>query len=54
MEYSNEYKERLLTILEAEANGNSISDADAIILFHWVRHKNDPEYSFVPDKYRRK
>ena len=53
MEYDEYYKKELIDIIErATANGAALTDAQVAILFLWVRHINDPEYEWVPDKYK--
>ena len=51
-EFDDDFKERLIKIIEASLNGESLSKADASILFHWVSHINEPAYAWVPDKYK--
>lgn len=51
-EFDDGFKERLLNVIERSMRGESISHSDAVILFHWVRHKNEPMYDFVPEEYR--
>ena len=36
----------------ANTNSAALTDVQVAILFHWVRHINDPEYEWVPDKYK--
>ena len=48
------FKERLIRVIENSLNGKIDNNADAAILFHWLRHQDDPAYEFVPEKYRRK
>ena len=53
MEYDDYYKKELIDIIElANINSAALTDVQAAILFHWVRHINDPEYEWVPDKYK--
>ena len=53
MEYDDYYKKELIDIIElANTNSSALTDVQAAILFHWVRHINDPEYEWVPDKYK--
>jgi hypothetical protein len=54
-ELSKEVKEKILDIVirATERGCSGFSQSEAIILFHWVRHRNDPIYSFVPEKYRK-
>ena len=53
MEYDDYYKKELINIIElANTNSAALTDAQVAILFHWVRHINDPEYEWVPDKYK--
>ncbi len=53
MEYNDYYKKELIDIIElANTNSAALTDVQVAILFHWVRHINDPEYEWVPDKYK--
>ena len=53
MEYDEYYKKELIDIIElANTNSVDLTNAQVSILFHWVRHINDPEYEWVPDKYK--
>ena len=53
MEYDDYYKKELIDIIElANTNSVDLTNAQVSILFHWVRHINDPEYEWVPDKYK--
>ena len=53
MEYDDYYKKELIDIIElANINSAALTDVQVAILFHWVRHINDPEYEWVPDKYK--
>ena len=53
MEYDDCYKKELIDIIElANTNSAALTDVQVAILFHWVRHINDPEYEWVPDKYK--
>ena len=53
MEYDDYYKKELIDIIElANTHSAALTDVQAAILFHWVRHINDPEYEWVPDKYK--
>ena len=53
VEYCDYYKKELIDIIElATINGAALTDVQVAILFHWVRHINDPEYEWVPDKYK--
>ena len=53
MEYDDYYKKELIDIIElANTNSAALTDVQMAILFHWVRHINDPEYEWVPDKYK--
>ena len=53
LEFDEEFKERLIEIIEKANVGKIENNSDAAILFHWVRHVNDPMYSWVPDKYKK-
>lgn len=52
-EFDEDFKARLIGIIKASLSGVRLSDADAIILFHWVRNVNDPAYEWVPDEYKK-
>ena len=53
MEYDDYYKKELIDIIElANTNSAALTDYQVAILFHWARHINDPEYEWVPDKYK--
>ena len=53
MEYDDYYKKELIDIIElANTHSAALTGAQVVILFHWVRHINDPEYEWVPDKYK--
>ena len=54
-ELDKETKKRLLNIIRqaAEYHYDNFSQGDVVMLFHWVRYKDDPIYSFVPEKYRK-
>ena len=53
VEFDNNYKEELIKIIEEASTGNAdLTHREAAILFHWVGHINDPEYAWVPDKYK--
>ena len=50
-EYSEDYKEQLLDIIKRSMTSpNNLTNAEAVILFHWKRHENDPAYDFVPEE----
>jgi hypothetical protein len=51
--FTEDMKEDLIRIIEAASTGNTdLSNRDAAMLFHWIRHINEPEYAWVPDKYK--
>ena len=53
MEYSDYSKKELIDTIElANSPGVILTDAQVAILFHWVGHINEPEYEWVPDKYK--
>ena len=52
-EFDEGFKKRLIKIIEGSMHGTSLSNAEAAILFHWVRHQDEPRYDFVPKEYRR-
>lgn len=52
-EFDQDFKDRLLDIIHKVIDEHgTIGDNDAIIYFHWAAHKDDPAYSFVPERYR--
>jgi hypothetical protein len=52
LRFNKDFKSDLIRIIKASLNGEHLSKADVIKLFHWVRHQDDPAYGFVPKKYR--
>ena len=53
MEYDDYYKKELIDVIElANTHSAALTDGQVAILFHWARHINDPEYAWVPDKYK--
>lgn len=53
MELQEDMKQELIKIIEAASTGNALlTNREAAMLFHWVRHINDEEYAWVPDKYK--
>ena len=52
-EFDEDFKKRLIGIIKASLSGRHLSNADAIILFHWVHHVNDKAYEWVPEKYKK-
>ena len=53
MDYRDYSKKELIDTIDlANSRGVILTDAQVSILFHWVRHINDPEYEWVPDKYK--
>jgi hypothetical protein len=54
MEYTEDYKIELIKIIEAANTGQAdLTNREAAMLFHWIRNINEPEYSWVPDKYKK-
>lgn len=56
VEFSKQLKHRILKIVKRsyKGEGHLLSESDMIILFHWIRHMDEPIYDFVPKKYRLK
>ena len=55
MEYTDDYKKELIEIIDlANTDSTKLTDRQAAILFHWVRHVNDIDYDWVPNKYKLK
>lgn len=52
IEFDEEFKAQLLSIIKRSLKGESLLDREVAILFNWVRHQTDPAFSFVPIKYR--
>ena len=53
-EFNQDFKDRFLSILERVLDKHeALSDADAIIYFHWANNIDDPAYGFVPERYRK-
>ena len=54
IEFSGHLKHRILNIIKRSWNGEThlLEESDTIMLFHWVRHMDEPMYDFVPKKYR--
>jgi hypothetical protein len=50
--YTQDYKDRVIRVIEDSLNGKKLMDGDVIILYHWIRNQDDPAYDFVPLKYR--
>lgn len=53
VEFDDDFKARLIDVIKRSMKGEINSNSDAAILFHWLRHKNDPAYDFVPKEYRK-
>ena len=54
-EFNQDLKDRILRIIKTSLKGSGgLTESDIVILFHWVRHQNDPVYDFVPKRYRTK
>lgn len=51
-QYDKELQQWILSIIKKSLKGKELLDHEVPVLFHWVRHRNDPAYSFVPKKYR--
>ena len=52
-EFAKDFQDRLLNILDKVlVKHETLSDAEAVVYFHWARNKNEPKYSFVPEEYR--
>ena len=52
MEFDDDFKKELISIIKRSLKGDSLLNREAILLFNWVRHQNDPAFSFVSMKYR--
>ena len=54
IEIGRDLKKRILQIIKKSYNGQGhlLDESDTVILFHWVRHMDDPLYSFVPKRFR--
>lgn len=51
---SPELQKQILRIIKTanSKNVSSLTKSEVIILFHWVRYRNEPRFNFVPKKYR--
>ena len=52
MEFEDDFKKELINIIKQSLKGTRLTEREVTILFNWVRHQNDPAFSFVPIKYR--
>ena len=52
MEFDDDFKKELINIIKQSLKGTKLTEREVTILFNWVRHQNDPAFSFVPLKYR--
>lgn len=52
MEFEDDFKKELINIIKQSLKGTKLTEREVTILFNWVRHQNDPAFSFVPIKYR--
>ena len=53
LEFDDDYKNELIHIIEEASTGSAdLTNREAAILFHWIRHINDEDYAWVPDKYK--
>ena len=52
MEFEVDFKKELINIIKQSLKGTKLTEREVTILFNWVRHQNDPAFSFVPIKYR--
>lgn len=53
MEFQDDMKEELIQIIKEASTGHAaLTNRQAAMLFHWVRHINDEEYAWVPDEYK--
>ena len=53
MDYNDDSKKELIDSIElSNSRSVTLTGAQVAILFHWVRHINEPEYEWVPDKYK--
>ena len=42
----------LKVLQKANTKPNALDEVDCAILFHFVKHQNEPRYSFVPKRYK--
>ena len=52
MEFDDDFKKEMISIIKRSLKGDSLLKREVILLFNWIRHQNDPAFSFVPIKYR--
>lgn len=48
-----EFRKMILDVLNKASSERELSDQEVIVLFHFVKHQNEPMYSFVPKRYKR-
>lgn len=54
MEYPKEVQDEIISIIEKISAGISLDDREVIMLFHYARNKDNPEYQFVKDYFTAK
>jgi len=55
-ELDQEIKEEYLDLIKkcsSATSGIALSNREMAMLYHWIRHVNDPMYSFVPEEYKK-
>lgn len=53
LRFDEDFKAKLLRVIEDSLAGRPLSYSDGIMLFHWVRNANEPYYAWVPNKYKK-
>ena len=48
-----EFRKMILGVLNKASRERELTDQEVIVLFHFVKHKNEPMYRFVPKRYKR-
>lgn len=48
-----EFRKMILDVLNKASRERELTDQEVVVLFHFVKHQNEPMYRFVPKRYRR-
>lgn len=48
-----EFRKMILGVLNKVSSERELTDQEIIVLFHFVKHQNEPMYRFVPKRYKR-
>ena len=54
LEFDENFKNELIQIIkEANTGSAALTNRQAAMLFHWIRHINDEDYAWVPEEYKK-